>query len=97
MQIAERMLLQDCMMLSIDGTPKLQKFLQRLMHAVRGGALGNGRAVRNILEKAKRRQAVRLQNTPGKKGKDDLCQLTAADFLEQDLETLLVGRKSAPQ
>jgi hypothetical protein len=66
------------------------------MHAVRGGALGNGRAVRNILEKAKRRQAVRLQNTPGKKGKDDLCQLTAADFLEQDLETLLVGRKSAP-
>ena len=36
MQIAERMLLQDCMMLSIDGTPKLQKFLQRLMHAVRG-------------------------------------------------------------
>merc|ERR1719456_2191610 len=95
-QIAERMLLQDCMMLSIDATPKLQKFLQRLMHAVKGGALGNGRAVRNLLEKAKRRQAVRLQNTPGKKGKDDLCQLTAADFLEQDLETLLVGRKSAP-
>jgi SpoVK/Ycf46/Vps4 family AAA+-type ATPase len=97
MQIAERMLLQDCMMLSIDGTPKLQKFLQRLMQAVRGGALGNGRAVRNVLEKAKRRQAVRLQNTPGKKGKDDLCQLTAADFLEDDLQALLVGRKSAPQ
>ena len=28
---------------------------------------------------------------PGKKGKDDLCQLTGADFDERDLEALVVA------
>jgi len=91
MQIAERMLLQECMMLSMDGGPKLQRLLQKLMQKMRGHAMGNGRAVRNLLEKAKRRQALRLQTVPGKKGKDDLCQLTGADFDERDLEALVVA------
>jgi SpoVK/Ycf46/Vps4 family AAA+-type ATPase len=96
MQIGERMLLQDCMMLSIDGAPRLQKMLQKAMLAAKSGGIGNGRAVRNLLEKAKRRQALRLQNTPGKKGKDDLCQLTAADFDDKDLESLFIAKKGAP-
>merc|ERR1719502_1582086 len=87
------MLLQDCMMLSIDASPKLQRLLKQLMARMKGGAMGNGRAVRNLLEKAKRRQALRLQNVPGKKGKDDLCQLTAADFDERDLEALVVQNR----
>merc|ERR1719456_1723340 len=98
MQIAERMLLQECMMLSMDGGPKLQRLLKALMSRMKGGGMGNGRAVRNLLEKAKRRQALRLQNVPGKKGKDDLCQLTAADFDERDLDALVVAnsRPGAP-
>ena len=53
------------MMLSMDGGPKLQRLLQKLMQKMRGHAMGNGRAVRNLLEKAKRRQALRLQTVPG--------------------------------
>ena len=52
-------------MLSMDGGPKLQRLLQKLMQKMRGHAMGNGRAVRNLLEKAKRRQALRLQNVRG--------------------------------
>merc|ERR1719484_396948 len=78
-------------MLSMDGGPKLQRLLKSLMSRMKGGGMGNGRAVRNLLEKAKRRQALRLQNVPGKKGKDDLCQLTAADFDERALEALCVA------
>ena len=31
------------------------------------------------------------RQVPGKKGKDDLCQLTGADFDERDLEALVVA------
>lgn len=94
MQIAERMLLQDCMMLSFDGGPKLQRMLGKLMGTQKATAVGNGRGVRNLLEKAKRRQALRLQIKPGKKGKDDLQQLTSADFDERDLEALMTHGKN---
>jgi SpoVK/Ycf46/Vps4 family AAA+-type ATPase len=91
MQIGERMLLQDCMMLNMDASSKLNRMLKKLiaMSGSRSSATGNGRAVRNLLEKAKRRQALRLQRQPGKKEKDDLCQLIAADFDEKDLEVLV--------
>lgn len=63
------------------------------MHvAARGGNFGNGRAVRNLLEKAKRRQALRLQMRPGKKAKEDLVQLTAEDFDEKDITAVSIQR-----
>merc|ERR1712096_455747 len=82
------MLLQDCMILSYDAAPKLQSMLAKLLRAVKPTDIGNARAVRNLLEKAKRRQATRLQTLPGKRAKDDLCQLTAADFNDSDIQAL---------
>jgi Holliday junction resolvasome RuvABC ATP-dependent DNA helicase subunit len=41
---------------------------------------GNGREVRNIIEQAKRKQALRLQQSPGRKSPDQLRLLTAADL-----------------
>ena len=41
---------------------------------------GNGRAVRNLIEKAKRQQALRLIKMKTKKTKDDLQTLMAEDF-----------------
>ena len=43
---------------------------------------GNGRAVRNLLERAKRSQAMRLMAVAGRKSKADLMLLTESDFAE---------------
>merc|ERR1712057_102648 len=53
MQIAEKMLLDDVLVLSHGATTTLQQQLHRLVRSGGGGREnGNGRAVRNILEKA---------------------------------------------
>jgi stage V sporulation protein K len=41
---------------------------------------GNGRAVRNLLERAKREQALRLMAHSGKKSKEQLMLLVEDDF-----------------
>merc|ERR1711908_90425 len=79
MQIAEKMLLDDVLMLSMSATQKLQKMLHKLVSTGGGGREnGNGRAVRNLLERAKRKMAVRLQDADGQDGKrshSELCTL----------------------
>ena len=40
---------------------------------------GNGRAMRNLLDAAKRRQALRLQQIPGRKTMEQLQALTTED------------------
>jgi stage V sporulation protein K len=82
MQIAEKMLLDDVLVLSADATKALQQILHKLVNSSGGGREnGNGRAVRNVLELAKRRMAVRLQEKDGRKhSKSDLCTIEAADF-----------------
>jgi SpoVK/Ycf46/Vps4 family AAA+-type ATPase len=85
MQIAEKMLLDDVLILSHSATQALQKVLQRLIRTGGGGREnGNGRAVRNLLESAKRKMAVRLQGEDGQEhGKlshSELCTLEAPDF-----------------
>ena len=47
---------------------------------------GNGRAVRNLLERAKRSQALRLMELGGRRTRDELCTLTEDDFQESLLE-----------
>ena len=43
---------------------------------------GNGRAVRNLLECAKRSQALRLMEMGGRRTKEELTLLTEAEFEE---------------
>ena len=52
----------------------------RRMGMVEDKENGNGRAVRNVIEQAKRRQALRLQSVKGRKSADQLRLLTAADL-----------------
>merc|ERR1712232_772497 len=78
LQIAEKMLLDDCLVLSASATQALSKILRStvLVAGKSGRESGNGRAVRNILEKAKRNMAVRVQKMPEserKRSKAILC------------------------
>lgn len=90
MQIAEKMLLDDVLMLSHDATQALAATLHRICTDGRTGREhGNGRGVRNILELAKRRMAVRLQadvqdsGLGGKKrSHSELCTLEAVDLAD---------------
>mmetsp|Transcript_63090 Transcript_63090/g.150383 ORF Transcript_63090/g.150383 Transcript_63090/m.150383 type:complete len:824 (+) Transcript_63090:138-2609(+) len=80
LQIADKMLLDDVLMLSQSASNALSKLLQKVAGS-HGRENGNGRAVRNILEMAKRKMAVRLQAGNAKqRSKDELCTLEAADF-----------------
>lgn len=83
LQIADKMLLDDVLMLSASASEALRKSLDIMVKQVPAREHGNGRAVRNMLEAAKRRMAVRLQNDErrGKKRqKAELCTLEASDF-----------------
>jgi len=87
LEIADQMLLQDVMVLSPEAGERLRQVLQRVVDdpGCQGGdarASGNGRAVRNILERAKRAQAVRLQQrAPGRRcSQEELCTLVPEDF-----------------
>jgi len=88
LEIADQMLLQDVLILSQAAGDRLRKVLQEVHSGVRsaggrGGdprASGNGRAVRNILERAKRNQAVRLQQGGLRRTQEELCTLMPEDF-----------------
>lgn len=82
MQIAEVMLLDEVLVLSHEGSQALQVVLRKSSQGASGREHGNGRAVRNILEQAKRRMAVRLQadGGSGKRSQSELCTLEAVDF-----------------
>jgi len=81
MQIGEKMLLDDVLMLSHTATNALSELLRKVA-AGGGREHGNGRAVRNILEMAKRKMAVRLQSESSsqQRSKAELCTLEASDF-----------------
>jgi len=90
MQIAEKMLLDDVLILSHSATQALQAYLHKMCETKGSGREnGNGRLVRNVLEKAKRRMAVRLhQGESGeelvrKRSHSELCTLEASDFVEE--------------
>jgi len=86
LEIADQMLLQDVLHLSMDANERLRALLHQVSPKPNTGqgdatarASGNGRAVRNILERAKRNQALRLANG-GKHNQEELCTLVAEDF-----------------
>lgn len=79
MEICKGMLKKDEFSLGADAEEKVQKLFDDI--STRGGRdNGNGREVRNILEIARRKQALRLLEIKGKKTAEQLCQLEAADF-----------------
>merc|ERR1712232_942343 len=81
MQIAESMLQSDGLKLSSDASKTLGAILKKV-NADGGREGGNGRAVRNLLEQARRKMAVRLQAgaSSGARSKDTLTTLEADDF-----------------
>ncbi|CAE6913246.1 spoVK [Symbiodinium natans] len=87
LEIATGMLLQDVMVLSEPAaSDRLRGLLQKTVPKPgkkTDRQAGNGRAVRNILERAKRNQALRLQKevTEGKNhNQTDMCTLMPQDF-----------------
>lgn len=81
LEIAEQMLLNDVLILSDAAYERLRQLLQQLQPARAEGVAGNARAVRNLLERAKRNQAVRLQG-PRRRTQEELCTLLPEDFDE---------------
>eukprot|EP00929_Paragymnodinium_shiwhaense_P120472 TRINITY_DN92422_c0_g1_i1.p1 TRINITY_DN92422_c0_g1~~TRINITY_DN92422_c0_g1_i1.p1 ORF type:complete len:821 (-),score=222.45 TRINITY_DN92422_c0_g1_i1:101-2563(-) len=81
MQIAEQMLKSDGFMLSSDAAKTLGTILAKVNHDG-GREGGNGRAVRNLLESARRKMAVRLQTgaAGGGRSKATLTTLESDDF-----------------
>merc|ERR1719247_1766516 len=82
MQIAEKMLSADGFSLSSDAKEVLTAILAKVAKAS-GREQGNGRSVRNILEQARRKMAVRLQggnSGGGVRSKDELCTLQRPDL-----------------
>lgn len=83
MQIAEKMLLDDVLVLDHSASVALQGRLKRMVQKESGREHGNGRAVRNILEQAKRKMAVRLQSGMDgsrQRSQTELCTLVGSDF-----------------
>lgn len=82
MQISEQMLATDGFSLSSESKEVLAGILARVA-AASGREQGNGRSVRNILELARRKMAVRLQGGNaggGVRSKEELCTLQGTDF-----------------
>ena len=79
LEIFESMIKSDDLVLDSGGRASLKEELSQ-MEKVEDKENGNGRAMRNLLDRAKRRQALRLQELPGRKTMQQLQQLTAADI-----------------
>jgi len=79
MQIADHMLIQDVLILDETARRALYRIFETLVNLPRHS---NGRSVRNILEKAKRNQALRLATGANGAGgrREELCTLMEADF-----------------
>mmetsp|Transcript_43939 Transcript_43939/g.135783 ORF Transcript_43939/g.135783 Transcript_43939/m.135783 type:complete len:835 (+) Transcript_43939:122-2626(+) len=85
LEIADQMLLQDVLLLSQAASERLRCLLQEVNcgSGPKSGdarAAGNGRAVRNVLERAKRNQAVRLQRGAVPQTQEEICMLLPEDF-----------------
>jgi len=81
MAIADGMLKDEHMELEAEAREILAKIFAQ-MAQVHERENGNGRAVRNLLERAKRAQALRLMGVEGRKSRADLVLLRAEDFAE---------------
>ena len=68
----------------------------RSMAQVHDRENGNGRAVRNLLERAKRSQALRLMQKQGRKTREELSLLTEEDFEESLQEMANATVQAAP-
>jgi hypothetical protein len=79
MQIFDSMMRSDDLQLEDAARSVLLEKL-RQMESVVDKENGNGRAMRNLLDAAKRRQALRLQQLPGRKTVEQLRQLTVSDI-----------------
>mmetsp|Transcript_9630 Transcript_9630/g.24926 ORF Transcript_9630/g.24926 Transcript_9630/m.24926 type:complete len:819 (-) Transcript_9630:139-2595(-) len=78
MAIADKMLVEEHLQLHEHARAQLLTQLEVVSNS-HSKASGNARAVRNMLEQAKRRQALRLVNIPGKKTPEELVLLTTDD------------------
>lgn len=81
-EIAEVMVKKRQYKLSISGKAKLLKILSQQRIEDKENS-GNARLVRNIIERAIRKQAIRLQNC-GSFSKEDLITLKREDITEED-------------
>jgi SpoVK/Ycf46/Vps4 family AAA+-type ATPase len=79
MQIAEAMLEPEQIALAADARETLMSIFT-CMATVHDRENGNGRAVRNLLERAKRAQALRLMNLGRKASREELSTLNHEDF-----------------
>jgi len=79
LEIFESMIKADDLVLDSGGRASLKEELSQ-MEKVEDKENGNGRAMRNLLDRAKRRQALRLHKLTGRKTMQQLQQLTASDI-----------------
>ena len=80
MEIAQGMLKRDHFTISSSADAVLRGMFAKIV-AKGGKDNGNGREVRNFLEGARRKQALRLLEVEGKKTTEQLSMIEAADFL----------------
>lgn len=85
MAIADGMMRDEALELDADARAALMGVFER-MAAVHDRENGNGRAVRNLLERAKRAQALRLMAVQRKKTVEELSTLTGDDFADSYAE-----------
>lgn len=95
MQIAEVMLSPEQLTLS-DGAREALMTIFVCMATVHDRENGNGRAVRNLLERAKRSQALRLMDLGGKRTREELSTLTEEDFTESLNELKAASERDPP-
>ena len=79
MEIFHSMVKSDDLTLDPAAEPLLKESFDRLSQLA-DKENGNGREVRNVIEQAKRKQALRLQQSPGRKTAEQLRLLTADDL-----------------
>lgn len=79
MQITDGLLKNEQLELS-PGAREVLVGIYKTMARTHDRENGNGRAVRNLLERAKREQALRLMALSGKKSKEQLMLLVEEDF-----------------
>ena len=91
MRITETFLGEELLKLSPDAREALTT-IYTIMASVHDRENGNGRAVRNLLERAKRSQALRLMELGRKATRDELSILTMDDF-----EETLSEMRTAPE
>ena len=95
MAIAESMLQTEMLELS-DGARHALDTIFGEMEKVHDRENGNGRAVRNLLERAKRSQALRLMELGGKRTREELSLLTEEDFHDSLSELRTAADNASP-